>query len=177
MAAEAFGTADMAIMGVIALSALFGVLRGFVREVVSLAIWLAAVVLGIALGHTVGGMILADAGPRMTMAIGFAVVFIVVLVAGAILQRVLRGLVESTGLSGTDRVIGLLFGAARGVAVMIVALVVLRPFAEERQWWAEARLIPPLLSLEADLLGLVNYVFDVGGTVDVESVQPDEGVF
>lgn len=172
------GVADMAIGVIIAVSALFGVMRGFVREVVSLVIWVAALVLGIAYGSAVGGLIVDSVGPRLTMAIGFVVVFVTVLVSGAITQRVLGGLVESTGLTGTDRTIGLLFGAARGVAVAIVALIVLRPFAAERDWWAEAHLITPLLALEGDVVELINYLFDGFGRAvgDDGSISPAEAV-
>ena len=160
MTIEDFATADFVIAGAIAISALFGVMRGLVREVVSLVIWAAALLLGIVYGSTVGGLIMDSAGPRLTMAVGFAAVFIVVLVAGAIVQRTLGGLIESTGLTGTDRTLGLLFGAGRGVAVAIVGLIVLRPFAEDRLWWSEAQLIAPLLSFEGDILELIDRLFD-----------------
>ena len=94
-------------------------------------------------------------------------VFIVVLIAGALLQRILGRLVDSAGLTGTDRTLGLLFGAARGVIVVIVALLVLRPFAADRPWWPESQLIPPLLALEGDVVNVVAFIADaLGGTVE-----------
>ena len=160
-----FAVADVVIAVAMVISAVFGVLRGFVKEVVSLVIWLAALLLGVVFAAPIGELIGLNLGPRLQIAVGFATVFIVVLVAGAIVQRILGGLVESTGLTGTDRMLGLLFGAARGAAVVIVALIALRPFAEVRDWWSDSTLIPPLLALEGDVLNLVDYVADrVGGT-------------
>lgn len=154
------GTADIAIGVLIVVSAFFGVMRGLVRELMSLVIWIAALLLGLAFGSQVGGLI-DSLGPRLQAAAGFAMVFIVVLIVGALVQRLLGGLVESTGLTGTDRTLGLLFGAARGVAVAVVALVLLKPFAVERDWWADSLLVPPLISLEADVMALANAVLDL----------------
>ena len=154
MGAE-LAVADVAIGLFIAISAVFGVLRGLVRELLSLVIWVAAIVLGLALRVHVGSY-LGDLGPRLQSFAGFAIVFVAVLVAGALLQRLAGRLVQSTGLSGTDRTLGLLFGALRGVAVAVVALIVLKPFAADRDWWTHSRLVPPLLSLERDVLQLID---------------------
>ncbi len=158
----AVATADIAIGILVALSAVFGVMRGLVREVVSLVIWAAALLLGMAFGGQVGALV-DSLGPRLQMAAGFAVVFIVVLILGALVQRMLGGLVSSTGLGGTDRTLGLLFGAVRGVAVAVVALMILKPFAAERGWWTESRLVPPLLALEDDVVAVANAVLDLLG--------------
>ena len=93
-------------------------------------------------------------------AIGFAIVFVAVLVAGALAQRFLGGLVESTGLTGTDRTLGLVFGTVRGAAVVLVALILLRPFAESRDWWAESLIAPPLLSFENEVIELFDLMMD-----------------
>lgn len=172
-----FVVADVAIAAVVALSAVFGVLRGFVKEVVSLVIWVTALLLGTFFGAFVGEMMGLDLAPRLQTAVGFAAIFVVVLVAGALLQRLLHGLVESTGLTGTDRMLGLLFGAGRGIAVVVVGLIVLRPFAEERAWWSESRLAPPLLAFEDDMLSLVDYVSErLAGTGDGPAPTAEEVV-
>ena len=112
------------IVVVIVASAVFGVLRGLVKEIVALGIWVAALLLGMVFAAPLGALIADSLGPRLQAGIGFAAVFIAVLLAGALLQRILGRLVDSTGLTGTDRTLGLLFGAARGVVVVIVALIV-----------------------------------------------------
>lgn len=155
--------ADVVIAVVVLVSAVFGLLRGFVKEVVALVIWVGAVLLGMALGAQIGALLGLALSARLQNAIGFGTVFVVVLIAGALLQRALRGLVQSTGLSGTDRTLGLVFGTARGVAVVTVTLILLRPFALERAWWNESVLVPPLLALEGDLKELVNAALDAFG--------------
>ena len=171
-----FAVADMVIAVAMVVSAVFGVLRGFVKEVASLVIWVAAMLLAVVFAAPVGDLIGFDLDSRLQTAVGFSAVFIVVLVAGAIVQRILGGLVESTGLTGTDRMLGLLFGSARGAAVVIVALIFLRPSPEVPDWWSDSTLIPPLLALEGDVLNLVDYVADKVGGTDAEVGPSSEEV-
>lgn len=154
-----FATADLVLVGLVLISAVFGMSRGIMKEVLSLAIWTAALLLALAFGKALGGMIL-DANAKLQAGAGFALVFAVVLVAGALVQRLVRSLVETTGLTGTDRVLGLVFGAARGSMVALFALIMLRPFADERQWWRESRLVPPIIAYEEDVLTLASALVD-----------------
>lgn len=162
-----FAIADLVIGLVVVVSTVFGVMRGFVKEVVSLAIWAAAFLLGLAFGSRVGELMALELEPKLQTAIGFAAVFIAVLVVGAIVQRALHGLIETTGLTGTDRLLGMLFGAGRGVIVVAVALIALRPFAENRQWWDDSRLVLPLLEFEDDILAVFDSILDA---------RPDESL-
>lgn len=137
--------ADLVIAAVLGVSALFGLMRGFVKEVAALVIWAAAGLLSLAFGEPVGEAIGLNLSPRLLFALGFGVVFVVVLITGAFVQRFLRTLVQTTELSGTDRMLGLLFGATRGLLLATLALIVMQPFAEEQPWWGESRTIAPLL--------------------------------
>lgn len=154
-----FATADLVIVGLVLVSAVFGVTRGLVKEVLSLVIWAAALLLALAFGKALGSAIL-DANGRLQSALGFAAVFLVVLLAGALVQRFVGSLVETTGLTGTDRVLGFAFGAARGGLVALFALIVLHPFANDRQWWQESRLVPPIIAYEEDVLALASALAD-----------------
>lgn len=155
-----FAVADLVMGIVIVVSAVFGLMRGLVREVLSLVIWGAALLLGIAFADSVAAMLGLDLSAGLQTAIGFAIVFVAILVAGALAQRFFGGLVESTGLTGTDRTLGLVFGTVRGGAVVLVALILLRPFAESRDWWAESLIAPPLLSFENEVIELFDLMMD-----------------
>ena len=155
-----FAVADVAMGIVIVVSAVFGLMRGLVREVLSLVIWVSALLLCIAFAGPVAGVLGLDLSAGLQTAIGFAIVFVAVLVAGAIVQRFLGGLVESTGLTGTDRTLGLVFGAVRGAAVVLVALILLRPFAESRDWWTQSIIAPPLLTFENEVIELFDLIMD-----------------
>ena len=155
-----FAVADIVIVIVIVVSAVFGLMRGLVREVLSLVVWGSALLLGIAFAVPVAGLLRLAVSPGLQTAIGFAIVFVAVLVVGALAQRFFGGLVESTGLTGTDRTLGLVFGAVRGAAVVLVALILLRPFAESRDWWRESKVAPPLLTFENEVMELFQLVMD-----------------
>jgi membrane protein required for colicin V production len=87
---------------------------------------------------------------------GFAGLFIAVLLVGGLINYLLGKLVQSTGLSGTDRLLGGVFGAARGLALVVVLLLVsgFTPIPAD-PWWKESATIErlmPLVEWSADLL-------------------------
>ena len=147
--------ADIVILTLILLSAAIGLFRGLVREVVSLAIWACAIVGAVVFASPVAEYLTAiEASRPIRVAIAFGIVFFGVLIAGGLLQWSLARLIQSTGLGGTDRFLGFVFGALRGGLVVIAALIVARPFAETSDWWQESVLRPELLVFEQDILQL-----------------------
>ena len=144
---------DVVIVVVVALSTVIGLLRGLAREVMSVIVWLSAFVASLAFAEPVAGLLELEAS--IGTAAGFAIVFVAVLLAGAIVQRMLAKLVRSTGIGGTDRLLGSFFGALRGGLLTIVALIAIRPFAETSDWWLESVLVPELLAFERDVLDLL----------------------
>ena len=136
--------ADIAILAVLGLSVLVGMWRGFVSEVLALAVWVCAFwvawLLGPALAERFSGSI---STPSARILLACAICFVAVLVAGAIVTWLIRKLVEGSGLSGTDRLLGMVFGLVRGLAlvVLLVLLLGFTPFSRD-PWWRESRLLP-----------------------------------
>ena len=145
--------ADVVIVLVVGLSTVIGLMRGLGREVMSVIVWLTALFASLVLATPVASLL--DLGESVGTAVGFAIVFVVVLVAGALVQRVLAKLIRSTGIGGTDRLLGAFFGALRGILVTIVALIAMRPFVETSDWWLASGLVPELLNFERDILDLM----------------------
>ena len=147
--------ADIVILTLILLSAVIGLFRGLVREVVSLAIWASAIVGAMVFSSPVAVYLTAiEASQRIRVVVAFVIVFFGVLIVGGLLQWSLARLIQSTGLGGTDRFLGFVFGALRGGLVVIAALIVARPFAETSDWWRESLLRPEMLVFEEDILRL-----------------------
>jgi membrane protein required for colicin V production len=134
---------DYVIIGIIALSALIGLARGLIREVISLAVWIVAVAAAWLFYQPVA----AELEPWIatpSVRIGAAVLLLIigVLILGAVIAWLLTTLVDKTGLSGTDRLLGIVFGAARG-AVLVAILVFLASLTPVTQdpWWQESDLL------------------------------------
>ncbi len=136
--------ADIAIVAVIALSIIVGLWRGFVRELMAIAVWFAALWLAWS-GAAPGAGLLASwvEAPSLRVIIAFGAIFSLVLAIGALATWLIGKVVHKTGLDGTDRLIGMLFGLARGVVLVVIAVLVARltPFTADR-WWRESRLLP-----------------------------------
>jgi len=82
--------------------------------------------------------------PTIRTVLAFGALFIATLIIGGLLTYLLRTLVAATGLGGLDRLLGMAFGAARGLLI-VLAIVILLPMAlpvKEDAWWHESRLIP-----------------------------------
>ena len=120
---------DWALLAVLALSIVVGVVRGFIYEVLSLLGWVAAYFAAQWFAPQLAPSLPIGApGSAANHAAAFAIVFILALIVWGLAVRVLRMLVHATPLSGVDRLLGAVFGAARGMVLLLavasVALLV-----------------------------------------------------
>ena len=140
---------DYFILGVCAISILVGSLRGLVKEAFSLAVWIAAFLVAFQYSGAIAeNMLNSISLPSARSALAFSGLFIAVLIIGGLLTYLIGKLVEKTGLSGTDRLLGGIFGAMRGL-ILIVALILvagLTPIPRD-PWWGESRSIESLMPL------------------------------
>jgi membrane protein required for colicin V production len=140
---------DYCLVGLIGLSALIGLLRGLIQEVFSLAAWGTAAWIGLRFSRSFSVYLeSAIPLPSARMAAAFVILFVASLAVAGLVAFLLNKLITSTGLSGTDRLAGLVFGAARGLLVVSVLILAAgaTPLPED-SWWRESKLIPPLQSL------------------------------
>ncbi|MFM2478746.1 CvpA family protein [Celerinatantimonas sp. MCCC 1A17872] len=134
---------DYVIIGIIALSALISLVRGFVKEAVSLASWIAAFFVASHFYSDVASYFTLIENPYYRSGAAILCLFIATLLIGALCNYVLSQLVSTTGLSGTDRVLGICFGGVRGVFVVAALLFVLSFTAlTKTPWWQHSQLIP-----------------------------------
>lgn len=141
--------ADAVLLGTIGLSVLVGGLRGFVKEVFSLAVWVAAFLVAFQFSGVVAERLHDSVSlPSARTALAFGGLFIGVLLVGALATYLVGKLVESTGLTGTDRLLGGAFGAARGLmlAVLLILGAGFTPLPRD-PWWQESFMIEALMPL------------------------------
>lgn len=140
-----FTAFDYAVMAVIVLSALRGTWRGFLSEVFGLVGWIVAFLVACRFVGLVVPWIPANwpGGALTQWLIAFAVIVVGVILVAGVASAVLSRLVQATGLSGVDRSLGLLFGLARGV-VLVLILVALAGLTElpKQAFWRDALLRP-----------------------------------
>lgn len=135
---------DYVLIAIIAVSALISLARGFVREAFSLAIWILAFWISWSFFRDLEphfGSIIDS--PTVRLGLAFGLLMLATLVVGGMVNYLLIQLIERTGMSGTDRFIGMVFGAARGVLLVavLVLLAGLTTFPQE-SWWSESRMVP-----------------------------------
>ena len=119
------GWVDIALLTVLALSSVLGLWRGLVYEVLSLAGWIVAFLMAQAYATEAAALLpMGDAAPALRLAAGFALVFIAVAFAGGFVAWVIKKLVASVGLRPVDRLLGGVFGVARGALILLAITVV-----------------------------------------------------
>lgn len=135
--------ADYLIVIVIALSMLIGLWRGLLREVISLATWIAAFAIAFLFAED-GAVHLAPYLdiPSLRIAAAFGGLFLITLLLGGLVGILASYLVHYTGLTGTDRVLGMIFGLARGATVIVLLVLAagMTPLPKD-PWWQQSLLL------------------------------------
>ena len=144
---------DVAIVAILLVSLLIGLRRGFIREILSLVSWIAALWAAYVYVHPVEAMLEGAINqPLLRVIAAFAAIFVVVLFAVSLLGHLLCRLLSVSGITGVDRSLGMLFGFVRGALIVAVGMLmaVFMDFAAQ-PWWQESLLVN-LFTPVADLL-------------------------
>jgi membrane protein required for colicin V production len=137
---------DYVTIAVIGFSLLFGLWRGVIGEVVALLAWVAGIFAAVEFGQEIGQKFLTGVADPAVRALGGCVlVFLGVLLAMSLVRLAVRSMVKALGLTVSDRLLGMLFGLARGILVMMLLVGLGGMTAAPKQvWWRQAVLAPPL---------------------------------
>lgn len=135
---------DFVILAIIALSTVISLVRGFVKEAVSLLVWILAFFIASYYYPHLAAYFTSLDDELLRNALAIAILFVCALILGALVNFLISKLVQSTGLSGTDRLLGLIFGALRGVLLVSAVLFFVDAFtaAANTDWWQQSLLIP-----------------------------------
>jgi membrane protein required for colicin V production len=139
-------TLDYIILAIILISAIAGLIQGFLREVCTLVTW----VLAVWLAWKIGPVLEPYMGGALRTApfglwAGRAIVFIAVLVLGAIVGAIVNYFVRLSIFSGLDRLLGLVLGVIRGIVILGVAVILAQSVRLDGEgWWKKSRLVSQL---------------------------------
>lgn len=134
---------DALILTVIAISSAFGVWRGFIKELLSLLSWIAALLVSRVYSESLASMLgnLID-NPSVRYVTAFSVLFVFTIMLGTALNHFMSKLSVVTGLKALDRLLGAGFGVARGTVIVLVVLFISNVFVSGSEWWQQSTLIP-----------------------------------
>jgi membrane protein required for colicin V production len=135
---------------------LISLVRGFVKESLSLASWILAGFIALRYFTPLADLLEPYIeSPTIRTGSGFAILFVSSLIVGAIINFMASQLVTKTGLTGTDKSLGVVFGGARGVLIvtMLVLLAGLTPMPTE-PWWNDSAMIEYFS-------GMANWIKDI----------------
>ena len=158
---------DIVILGIVLLSALISVARGFVIEMLSLVAWIAACFVTLYLYGNLSSLITFVDNSLARNAIAIFVLFFGTLIIIGFVNMTLTAIIKKTGLSGTDRLLGMVFGAARGIIILLFmgsVLVFLENMdllqsISRESWYKNSLLLPEVIKaskMVLNLLGLMD---------------------
>jgi membrane protein required for colicin V production len=146
---------DLAVLAVIALSAVFAFARGFVREALSIVAWVGAGLITLyGFGYANALIVHFLTTPLLAELIAGAGLFLISLIGLTILTGSMARLVSASALSPIDRSLGLIFGVARGLVLVSLAYLVIDislPQTDRPSWLQNAK-SQPFMAQGADLL-------------------------
>lgn len=147
---DAFTWVDWVVVAIVALSTLLSLLRGFTREALSLLGWIA--------GFVIAYVFAGELASRMTGLISnltaryiaaWLLLLVGVLLVTGLVSMLMARMVRATGLGTLDRLLGTIFGCARGVIIVLVLVFLLRELLPPRDqgWLYQAHLMPQIDAL------------------------------
>jgi membrane protein required for colicin V production len=148
---------DYIIVLVVILSMLTGLFRGFLKELTALCVWGLAIWLGFRYSDAITPWLQPHIHDAMLRSVlGFLIILFAVILFGALLNMLISAMVHRSGLSGTDRLLGVLFGLVRGGFIVAFIIVVLEATAPNQAHYAyESIFYPQLKPLVHWLSGFV----------------------
>ena len=142
---------DWIIVLILLASVGFGIVRGFVRETLSLIILILATLNAYLLGDKMATL-LVDwiSKPSLRVSIGMIVLFVMTLLVGALLNHVLSEMIKKSGLTAADRILGMFFGLARGIIIVMLLTLFMPASIKQTTSWQHSTLVPPFQAWELE---------------------------
>ena len=143
MEIAAFNQLDMIILSIIIFSAIISLFRGFVKEAFSLILWISAFFLTI-LSQPSAQKFLYNFSISASMLepLTYIIVFVSLIFIGGLVINFIHGLVQWSGLSGFNRLLGFMFGSLRGVIIVSLLFIVADDYVEQSTLAENSKIYP-----------------------------------
>ncbi|HZR37774.1 MAG TPA: CvpA family protein [Nevskia sp.] len=148
---------DYVFVGIVLLSVLWGALRGFIREALSLAAWVLAFAVALGYGPEFSERLKPTiASDPLRLIAGYAIPFFGVLLIGGLLIWIISMVVRGAGLAPLDRMLGSAFGLLRG-GLIVLALVIVAGFSAlgRESWWKQSEIVPQIQPFAKEVQTLI----------------------
>lgn len=146
-------TLDLIVLGILAISAGLGLMRGFVREVFSLGAWVLAFLFAKSLAPYLASVVPGIESETFRHLAAIVLVFVLILVLASMSGAILAGMLKWAGLGFYDKLLGLIFGTLRGgVIVLLLTLLAGLTALPRTEFWQGAMLRGPLEALATRVL-------------------------
>ena len=134
---------DYILLGAFLVSVGIGFFRGFFKEALSLITWVLALWVAWRFSGILDPLLASVSSPALKLWAARVILFVGVMLAGALFSKLVGMLVQSSGLTSTDRVLGMVFGAGRGVLVVGLLVILFQLLEMDREpWWQESLIVP-----------------------------------
>lgn len=139
---------DIVILVIVALSCMMGGFRGLIKEALSLATWIAALLIAALLYEQLAELfsgIIESITLRQVAA--FALLFVSSVFVGTLISNLVSKIMSAVGLGYVDKVLGALFGVIRGLIIVGLIILLTYPFEFARNWFEGSILVPYIVTL------------------------------
>lgn len=135
---------DYLVLFVLTASLIISLIRGLVKEMLSLAGWIVAFVLANAYGAALAALLPEMIpGEVIRLILAFIVLFIGVRLLMGLLSMAVGALIEAGGLTVADRLLGAIFGLGRGLVIVLAAVILCgMTSVPQQEFWKRALLSP-----------------------------------
>lgn len=160
---------DYILLGAFLVSVGIGFFRGFFKEAMSLITWVLALWVAWRFSGILDPLLASVTSPALKLWAGRVIMFVAVILSGALVSKLIVMLIHSSGLTSTDRVLGMVFGAGRGVLVIGLLVILFQMLEMDREpWWEESLIVPRTAELTETLRGYLNSGLDQLGEIMAE---------
>ena len=167
---------DYLILAIVGVSALISLFRGFIKEACSLTTWVVAFWVSMRFASPVATLFEPYlSAPSARLGLSYVLLFLLVLIIGAVATHLLTDLVRKTYFAGTDRMVGVIFGIGRGLIIVTVLVMAAQIFTPVQQdpWWQASAFLHHFEALADWIRGLLPE--DWSQTVIERAVTPQSG--